>query len=59
MNTLQGETMCDFDELFDDLDLEDMFIIGGVMGFVEEQAEDERLLDRSDEGLDPDEDGAL
>ncbi len=51
--------MCDFDEFFDDLDLEDMFIIGGAIGFVEEQSEDERLLDRIDEGLDPDEDGAL
>ncbi len=50
--------MCDFDEFFDDLDLEDMFIIGGVMGFVEEQSED-GLLDRIDEGLEPDEDGAL
>ena len=50
--------MCDFDDVFDDLELEDFAIIGGAIGFVEEQIEEERIHDRIIEGLDPGDDGA-
>jgi len=51
--------MCDFEDFWDDLDFEDFFIIGGVIGYVEEQLEEERIQDRINEGIDPyDEDGA-
>jgi len=50
--------MCEFDDFWDDLEIEDFAIIGGVIGYVEEQIEEERILDRINEGLDPDEDGA-
>ena len=50
--------MCDFDDFFDDLEIEDFTFIGGAIGFVEEELEEERILDRINEGLDPDEDGA-
>ena len=50
--------MCDFDDFFDDLEVEDFAFTGGAIGFVEEELEEERILDRINEGLDPDEDGA-
>jgi hypothetical protein len=42
--------MCDFDD-FDDLKIEDFAIIGGVIGYVEEQIEEERIQDRTNEGI--------
>jgi len=51
--------MCDFEDLWDDLELEDFAIIGGVIGYVEERIEEERIQDRINEGIEPfDEDGA-
>ena len=43
---------------WDDIDFEDFFIIGGVIGYVEERIEEERIQDRVNEGIDPDDDGA-
>lgn len=50
--------MCDFDDFWDDLDLEDFAILGGFIGYFEEQVEEERILDRINEEIDPDDDGA-
>ena len=50
--------MCDFDDFWDDLGFEDFFIIGGVIGYVEERIEEERIQNRINEGIDPDDDGA-
>ena len=41
-----------------DLDIEDFAIIGGIIGYFEEQGEEERIQDRIHEGIDPDDDGA-
>lgn len=53
--------MCDFDD-FDDfgdeIEIEDFALIGGVIGYFEEQLEEERVLDRINEGLETDDDGA-
>ena len=50
--------MCDFDDLWDDLELEDFAIIGGIAGYVEEQFEEERIHDQIIEGVNTDDDGA-
>jgi len=48
--------MCgDFDDFFDDIELEDFAIIGGICGFIEEQAEEEERSRRENEGEIPDE----
>jgi len=52
----EAGSMCDFDDFFDGFDVPDNFLIGGVLGFVEEQEEEERRLERELEGLDPDDD---
>ena len=45
--------MCfDFDDFFDDLDIEDFAIIGGTIGYIEEEAE-ERERRRREEEYDP------
>jgi len=42
----EAGNMHNFDDFFDGFDLPDNFLIGGVLGFVEEQAEEERRLER-------------
>ena len=42
--------MCfDFDDFFDDLEIEDFAIIGGAIGYIEEEAEERERKRREDE----------
>ena len=42
--------MCfDFDDFFDDLEIEDFAIIGGAIGYIEEEAEERERQRREDE----------
>jgi hypothetical protein len=55
--------MCGYFEIFEDFELEDNFIIGGVLGYFEEESEEEQngydSNDHTDEEeIDPYEDGA-
>ena len=50
--------MCDFDDFWEDLEIEDFAIIGGIIGYVEEQIEEERIHDQIIDGVNTDNDGA-
>ncbi len=39
----------DFDDFFDDLEIEDFAIIGGAIGYIEEEAEERERKRREDE----------